>query len=102
MDELVASKINFVLVITGYDDTSAQTVHARHTFAARDLRPGHEFVDIHSLDENGMRRVDYAAHPRHPAGSPSCARRCAGRVVMTRAAAAPRANAICGEPPSWR
>ncbi len=60
MDELVASNLNFVLVITGYDDTSAQTVHTRHTFAARDLRPGHEFVDIHSLDENGMRRVNYA------------------------------------------
>jgi hypothetical protein len=35
-------------------------VHTRHTFAAHDLRPGHEFVDIHSLDENGMRRVNYA------------------------------------------
>ncbi len=60
MDELVVSETNFVLVITGYDDTSAQTVHVRHTFAARDVRPGHEFVDIHSLDENGMRRVNYA------------------------------------------
>jgi inward rectifier potassium channel len=60
MDELVVSEINFVLVITGYDDTSGQTIHARNTFAARDLRPGHEFVDIHSLDENGMRRINYA------------------------------------------
>ena len=60
MDELVVSRINFVLVIVGYDDTSGQAVHARHTFAARDVRPGHEFVDIHSLDENGMRRVNYA------------------------------------------
>ena len=60
MDELVVSEINFVLVITGYDDTSAQTVHVRNTFAARDVRPGHEFVDIHSLDENGTRRVNYA------------------------------------------
>ena len=34
--------------------------HARNTFAARDVRPGHEFVDIHSLDENGMRRINYA------------------------------------------
>jgi inward rectifier potassium channel len=60
MDELVVSEINFVLVITGYDDTSAQTVHVRNTFAARDVRPGHEFVDIHSLDASGLRRVNYA------------------------------------------
>ena len=60
MDELVASAINFVLVITGYDDTSGQTVHARNTFAAHDVRPGHEFVDIHSLDADGTRRLNYA------------------------------------------
>jgi inward rectifier potassium channel len=60
MDALVVSEINFVLVIVGYDDTSGQAVHARNTFAARDVRPGHEFVDIHSLDDNGTRRVNYA------------------------------------------
>jgi len=70
MDELVASQINFVLVIVGYDDTSGQAVHARNTFAARDVRPGHEFVDIHSLDENGMRRVNYARiHDTRPVRS---------------------------------
>jgi inward rectifier potassium channel len=58
--ELLASETNFVVSIRGHDETSAQTVHARYTFAAQDLRPGHEFVDIHSLDENGMRHIDYA------------------------------------------
>ena len=60
LDELVAGDSNFVLVISGYDDTSAQIVRSRATFSARDLRPGHEFVDIQSLDENGVRRIDYA------------------------------------------
>ena len=58
--ELLASETNFVVSIRGHDETSAQTIHARYTFTAQDLRPGHEFVDIHSLDENGMRHIDYA------------------------------------------
>ena len=56
---IVASEMNFVVSITGLDETSAQTVHARETFTAQDLRFGHDFVDIHSIDENGTRRVDY-------------------------------------------
>jgi len=69
--ELVASETNFVVSIRGFDETSAQTVHARHTFAAQDVRPGHEFVDIHSLDEDGMRHIDYAKiHDTRPIASP--------------------------------
>jgi len=65
--ELLASETNFVVSIRGFDETSAQTVHARHTFAAQDVRPGHEFVDIHSFDENGMRHIDYAkVHDTRP------------------------------------
>ena len=69
--ELLASETNFVVSIRGFDETSAQTVHARHTFAAQDVRPGHEFVDIHSLDEDGMRHIDYARIHDNEAG---CAR----------------------------
>jgi len=58
--ELLGSEPNFVVSIRGFDESAAQTVHARHTFTAQDLRPGHEFVDIHSIDENGMRHIDYA------------------------------------------
>jgi inward rectifier potassium channel len=58
--ELLGSETNFVVSIRGFDESAAQTVHARHTFTAQDLRPGHEFVDIHSIDENGMRHIDYA------------------------------------------
>jgi inward rectifier potassium channel len=68
--ELVASETNFVVSIRGFDETAAQTIHARHTFAAQDLRPGHEFVDIHSLDEDGMRHIDYAKiHDTRPVAS---------------------------------
>ncbi len=65
--DLLASEINFVVSINGLDETSAQMVHARETFAAQDVRPGHEFVDIFRLDEDGMRHVDYArVHDTRP------------------------------------
>jgi len=67
MDELLASETNFILSIAGFDETSAQTVHARHTFAAQDLRPDHEYVDIHSVDDAGVRHIDYAGiHDTRP------------------------------------
>jgi inward rectifier potassium channel len=67
MDDLLASETNFILSIAGFDETSAQTVHARHTFAAQDLRPDHEYVDIHSVDDAGVRHIDYAGiHDTRP------------------------------------
>ena len=68
--DLLASEMNFVLSINGLDETSSQMVHARETFAAQDVRTGHEFVDIFSLDENGLRHVDYArVHDTRPIAS---------------------------------
>jgi inward rectifier potassium channel len=65
--ELHASELNFVMSISGLDETSGQMVYARETFAALDVRPGHEFVDLFSLDENGLRHVDYArVHDTRP------------------------------------
>ena len=62
MDEatLVASEINFVISIVGFDETSGQTVHAREIIAAQDVRFGHEYEDIVWVDESGMRHIDYA------------------------------------------
>jgi inward rectifier potassium channel len=58
--DIAGSEMNFVVTISGLDETSAQLVHARGRYSARDLRVGHEFVDIISTDEDGMRHVDYA------------------------------------------
>ena len=67
MDDLVASETNFILSIAGFDETSAQTVHARQTYAAQDLRPGQEYVDIHTVDDAGLRHIDYAGiHSTRP------------------------------------
>jgi len=66
--EIAQSEINFIVSMTGLDETSAQTLHARETFTARDLRFGHEYVDMHSIDEEGVRRVDYSRiHDTRPA-----------------------------------
>jgi inward rectifier potassium channel len=59
-EELLASGINFIVSIRGLDETSAQMLFARETFAAEDVRPGHEFVDMFSLDDAGIRHVNYA------------------------------------------
>ena len=44
--DAVADKVNFVVSITGLDESSSQNVHARHVYTADDLRWGHEFVDM--------------------------------------------------------
>jgi len=69
-DELLASEINVVLSVTGIDETSSQTVHARQVWAAADVRPGHEYVDIFSLDDDGVRHVHFhRLHDTRPVGA---------------------------------
>lgn len=69
-DDIAKSEINFVVSISGLDETSAQTVHARHSYTAQDLRVGHEFVDIHRIDDDGVRHVNYAGiHDTRPSRS---------------------------------
>lgn len=59
-DDLATSEINFVVSISGFDETSGQMIHARETFTSQDVRFGHEFVDIITTDEQGIRHIDYA------------------------------------------
>jgi inward rectifier potassium channel len=68
VEALSQSEMNFIVSVSGFDETAGQIVRARHTFAAVDVRPGHEFVDIVSLDDQGVRHVDYAKiHETRPA-----------------------------------
>ncbi|MBV8472372.1 MAG: potassium transporter [Hyphomicrobiales bacterium] len=59
MQELLSSETNFIVSISGFDETTAQVVRARHTFAAQDVRIDHEYADIIYLDEDGARHIDY-------------------------------------------
>jgi inward rectifier potassium channel len=58
MSSIQSDDVNIVLSIAGLDDTSSQTVHARHVYKAQDLRWGHEFVDMFRRDEDGAAHVD--------------------------------------------
>jgi inward rectifier potassium channel len=59
-EQAAAEDVRLVVSITGLDETSSQLVHARHVYAAKDLRWGHEFVDMFRRDENGRAYVDFA------------------------------------------
>lgn len=50
----------FILSLTGLDETSAQPVYARHSYLARDLRFGHAYIDMISLMPDGKRLINYA------------------------------------------
>jgi inward rectifier potassium channel len=62
MDEetLAGSDLNFIVSIVGYDETSAQTIHVRHPFTARDVVWGYDYDDFVWIDDNGLRHIDYA------------------------------------------
>jgi inward rectifier potassium channel len=68
--DIAVAEMNFVVTISGLDETSAQIVHARYRYAALDLRVGHEFVDVIHVDDDGMRHIDYAKiHDTRPAAA---------------------------------
>lgn len=58
-DDLEASKVTLVVVVTGYDVVAAQTVHARKTYDHADVRFGHRYADIIDASDDGRLRVDY-------------------------------------------
>jgi len=68
--EIAASEMNFVVSISGFDETSAQIVHDRHPYPAANVEVGREFVDVVSVGEDGLRRIDYAKlHETRPAST---------------------------------
>ena len=48
-----------IVTVTGLDETFAQTVHARHSYRARDILWGQRFVDILERGPNGTLSIDY-------------------------------------------
>ncbi|MBV1705185.1 MAG: potassium transporter [Hyphomicrobiales bacterium] len=57
---LAAVDAQFVVTITGFEENSAQEVHARHSFAHADIDFGARYVDILSVLSDGVTRLDYA------------------------------------------
>jgi len=56
---LAAADAVIVVSLTGYDDSLAATIHARHTYAAEQVRFGHRLRDVLSVGPAGERTIDY-------------------------------------------
>jgi inward rectifier potassium channel len=58
-DDLAASKVTLVVVVSGYDIIAAQTIHARQSYDHPDIRFGHRYADILDTSDDGRLRIDY-------------------------------------------
>jgi inward rectifier potassium channel len=58
-DDLEASKVSLVVVVSGYDVVAAQIVHARRSYDHPDVRFGQRYADILDTSEDGRLRIDY-------------------------------------------
>jgi inward rectifier potassium channel len=48
------------LIVSGYDDVAAQTVHARKSYEYSDIRIGYRYAEILQATDDGRLRIDYS------------------------------------------
>ncbi|MDE2403679.1 MAG: hypothetical protein KGM17_03050 [Sphingomonadales bacterium] len=48
-----------LVLVSGHDEASGQTIHGRWVYVADDVRWGARFVDIVATDQDGTRTIDY-------------------------------------------
>jgi inward rectifier potassium channel len=58
-DDLSAANVGLVIVVSGYDEVTAQTVHARQSYEHYLIRDGHRYADIIEILEDGRLKVEY-------------------------------------------
>jgi len=58
-ERLRAATATLIVSLTGLDEHLGQLVHARHVYAADELRFGHRFVDVIEVLPDGSRLIDY-------------------------------------------
>lgn len=58
-ESLIQTNTTIIISLSGIDETVAQVVHARHTYAAQDILWNHRFVDIIHQTAEGHRYIDY-------------------------------------------
>ncbi len=59
-EDLAQMNTTIVISLSGLDETIAQILHARHTYAAHEVLWNHRFVDIICHTPNGNRYIDFA------------------------------------------
>lgn len=58
-ERMHADEVEIVVVLSGVDETFAQRVHARHSYAPTEIAWGRRFADLLSIAPDGRRVVDY-------------------------------------------
>jgi inward rectifier potassium channel len=58
-DDMTAANVRLVVVVSGYDEVAAQTVHARKAYEHNQIRHGHHYADIMENLEDGRLKVEY-------------------------------------------
>ena len=58
-ESLKQMQVSIVAALSGLDETVAQVLHARHTYAAQDILWNHRLVDIFHATADGHRYIDY-------------------------------------------
>ncbi len=67
----IAARTEFLILLTGVDETFAQTVHARSSYSAEEIVWGARFVNLFSegkeirIDMDRFHRIEPAELPRH-------------------------------------
>jgi inward rectifier potassium channel len=59
-ESLVAQDAEIIVSLTGLDETFSQTVHARKSYRAADIRWGQRLADIISFRSDGSLGIDYS------------------------------------------
>lgn len=69
-ESLVQKGMEMIVILSGVDEHTSQSVHARRSYGADEIKYGARFVDIIAAAQNagGLRRVDYRRfHDTQPA-----------------------------------
>ncbi len=58
-DSLAAEPVEIVIVLSGFDDSFSQQVHAHHSYVGKDIRWNARFVNIVGKSRRGSLRIDF-------------------------------------------
>jgi inward rectifier potassium channel len=58
LDSLVESQAELIALLSGTDDTFAETIYARQAYRPHQIRWNHRFTDVLSVDARGRRVVN--------------------------------------------
>ena len=58
-EDLAATDVSLIVVVSGYDVIAAQTVHARKSYQHHEILHGRRYVDVLGISDDGRVRIDY-------------------------------------------